>query len=116
MRQSTTTTLPEWKITVRLPGTLREAAWEKARRTKRSLNRLIADAVQREVEQPEVTYETEHERVMAVLKESGLLAPLGPEWDELLSGKPILSHEEILKMMAGQRPLSEDVIKMRGEL
>lgn len=116
MRQSQTTTLPEWKITVRLPGTLREPAREKARRTRRSLNRLITDAVQREVEQPEVTYETDHERVMAVLKESGMLMELGPEWDDMLSGEPVLSHEEILKMMAGQRPLSEDVIEMRGEL
>jgi hypothetical protein len=116
MRQREATILPEWKITVRLPGALREPAREKARRTRRSLNCLIADAVQREVEQPEVTYETEQERVMAVLKESGLLVQLGPEWDEMLSGKPILSHEEILKMMAGQRPLSEDIIEMRGEL
>jgi hypothetical protein len=116
MRQSTTTTLPEWKITVRLPGTLREAAREKARRTKRSLNRLIADAVQREVEQPEVTYETERERTLRVLKESGLLAPLGPEWDKKLSGKPILSHEELREMLKGQPPLSDDIIEMRGEL
>jgi hypothetical protein len=34
----------------------------------------------------------------------------------MLSGKPILSHAEILKMMVGQRPLSEDIIEMRGEL
>jgi hypothetical protein len=116
MRQSQTTTLPEWKITVRLPGTLREPAREKARRTRRSLNRLITDAVQREVEQPEVVYETERERVRAVLKESGMLMELGPEWDRYTEGVPLLTHEEILKMMAGQRPLSEDVIEMRGEL
>ena len=116
MRQSQTATLPEWKITVRLPGTLREPAWEKARRTRRSLNRLIADAVQRELEQPEVVYETERERVLAVLKESGLLAPLGPEWDKRLSGKPILSHEELRERLKGQPPLSEDIIEMRGEL
>jgi hypothetical protein len=68
------------------------------------------------VEKPEATYETERQRTLRVLKESGLLAPLGPEWDEMLSGKPILSHAEILKMMVGQRPLSEDIIEMRGEL
>jgi len=70
----------------------------------------------REIKQPEVAGETERERTLQVLKESGLLVQLGPEWDEMLSGKPILSHEEILKMMAGQRPLSEDIIEMRGEL
>jgi len=116
MRQREATILPEWKITVRLPGALREAAREKARHTRRSINRLITDAVQREVEQPEVVYETERERVRAVLKESGMLMELGPEWDRYTEGVPLLTHEEILKMMAGQRPLSEDVIEMRGEL
>jgi hypothetical protein len=70
----------------------------------------------REAKQPEVAGETDHEQTLQVLKESGLLVQLGPEWDAMLSGKPILSHEEILKMMAGQRPLSEDTIEMRGEL
>jgi hypothetical protein len=63
-----------------------------------------------------VAGETDHERVLAVLKESGLLAPLGPEWDQMLSGKPILSHEELREMLKGQPPLSEDIIEMRGEL
>jgi len=117
MRHSTTTTLTEWKITVRLPGTLREPAREKARRTRRSLNRLIADAVQREVEQPDVTYEDERERTLRVLKESGLLdEPLGPSWDKYAAGAPLLTHEELREALKGQRPLSEDIIEMRGEL
>ncbi len=115
MRQSQTTTLPEWKITVRLPGTLREAAREKARRTRRSLNRLIADAVQREIEKPEVAYETDHERVTAVLKEAGMWAPLGPEWDKYIQ-EPVPTLEEVRKMLEGQPPISEDIIEMRGEL
>jgi len=117
MRQSQTTTLPEWKITVRLPGTLREPAREKARRTRRSLNRLITDAVQREVEQPEMAYEDERERTLRVLKESGLLdEPLGPSWDKYAAGAPLLTHEELREALKGQRPLSEDIIEMRGEL
>lgn len=68
------------------------------------------------MEQPEATCETERERTLRVLKESGLLAPLGPEWDKMLSGKPILSHEELREMLKGQPPLSEDIIEMRGEL
>jgi len=72
--------------------------------------------IKREVKQPEVAGETDHERVLAVLRKSGLLVQLGPEWDKMLSGEPILSHEEILKMMADQRPLSEDIIAMREEL
>ena len=117
MRQSQTTTLPEWKITVRLPGTLREPAREKARRTRRSLNRLITDAVQREVDQPEVAYEDERERTLRVLKESGLLdEPLGPSWDRYAAGAPLLTHEELWELLKGQRPLSDDIIEMRGEL
>jgi hypothetical protein len=115
MAQRKTTEASYWKITVRLPGTLREPAREKARRTKRSLNRLIADAVQREVAQPEVAYETERERVVAVLKESGLWAPLGPEWDKYVQGS-VPTLEEVRKMLEGQPPLSEDIIEMRGEL
>jgi hypothetical protein len=70
----------------------------------------------REIKQPEVAGETDHERVTAVLKEAGMLMELGPEWDKYTEGVPLLTHEEILKMMAGQRPLSEDIIEMRGEL
>ena len=116
MRQSQTTTLPEWKITVRLPGTLREPAREKARRTRRSLNRLITDAVQREVDQPEIVYETERERTLRVLKDSGLLdESLGAELSKYIQG-PVPTLEEVRKMLDGQPPLSEDIIEMRGEL
>jgi len=115
MAQPKTSEASEWKITVRLPGTLREPAREKARRTRRSLNRLIADAVQREVEQPEVIYETDHERVTAVLKEAGMWAPLGPEWDKYIQ-EPVPTLEEVRKMLEGQPPISEDIIEMRGEL
>jgi hypothetical protein len=117
MARPKATTVPEWKITVRLPGALREAAQEKARRTQRSLNRLIADAVQRELEQPEAIYETEQERTLRVLKESGLLdEPLGPSWDKYAAGAPLLTYEELWEQLKGQRPLSEDIIEMRGEL
>jgi hypothetical protein len=115
MVQPKTVRETDWKITVRLPRALQRPAQEKARRTKRSLNRLIADAVQREVERPEPAYANEHERVLAVLKESGLLdEPWGAEWDSHIQG-PIPTLEEVRQMLRGQPPLSEDIIEMRGE-
>lgn len=116
MRQRVTRQ-PTGKLTVRLPLILQEQARQRARTIHRSLNGYIVEAVQQRVEQPEpeTVYPLEHERMMAVLKECGAIK-LGPEWDGLLSGRPLKTHEEILEMMAGQRPLSEDVIEMRGEL
>ena len=115
MVQTKTAQGTDWKITVRLPKALRQPAQEKARRTKRSLNRLIADAVQREVERPEPTYANERERVLVVLKESGLLdEPWGAEWDSHIQG-PTPTLEEVRQMLRGQPPLSEDIIEMRGE-
>ena len=115
MVQPKTTKATDWKITVRLPRALQHPAQEKARRTKRSLNRLIADAVQREVERPEPAYANEHERVLLVLKESGLLnEPWGAELDSQIQG-PTPTLEEVRQMLQGQPPLSEDILEMRGE-
>jgi hypothetical protein len=47
---------------------------------------------------------------------SNVLVQPGTEWEELLSGLPLKTHAEIMEMMSGQRPLSEDVIEIRGEL
>jgi len=69
----------------------------------------------REAKPPEVTGETDDERVLAVLKESGMLMELGPEWDKYIQG-PVPTLEEVRKMLADQPPLSEDIIEMRGEL
>ena len=78
---------------------------------------LSADSLQREIEQPDVTCETERERTLRVLKESGLLdEPLGPSWDKYAAGAPLLTHEELWELLKGQRPLSDDIIEMRGEL
>jgi hypothetical protein len=89
MVQTKTAQGTDWKITVRLPRALRQPAQEKARRTKRSLNRLIADAVQREVERPEPAYANERERVLVVLKESGLLdEPWGADWYSPVGSSP----------------------------
>jgi hypothetical protein len=115
MAQPKTVRETDWKITVRLPKALRRPAQEKARRTKRSLNRLIVDAVQREVERPEPVYANEHERVMAVLKESSLLdEPWRAQADSHIQG-PVPTLDEVRQMLRGQPPLSEDIIEMRGE-
>ncbi len=105
------------KLTVRLPLSLQDQARERARATQRSLNQLIVDAVRREVEEPPPEPQSERERVRAVLKAAGMLAPpLGPEWDRYTNGVPLMTHEELREMLKGQPSLSEDIIAMRGEL
>jgi hypothetical protein len=65
--------------------------------------------------EPEPAYPSDHERVKAVLKESGMLMELGPEWDKYVQ-EPVPTLEEVRKMLADQPPISEDIIEMRGEL
>lgn len=110
MRQRVTQ--PTTKTTVRLPHKLLDAARRRAQVTRRSLNQLYVDAVQREVSQPEVTYETERDRVTAVLREGGMLMELGSEWDKHMQG-PIPTLAQVRKMLEGQPPISQDIIEMR---
>lgn len=105
------------KLTVRLPQSLQERARQRAQQTRRSLNRLIVDAVRREVEEPRPEPQSERERVQAVLREAGVLAPpLGPAWDEYIQAASDATIEEVRELWVDQPPLSEDIIAMRGEL
>ncbi|MBU0491919.1 MAG: toxin-antitoxin system HicB family antitoxin [Chloroflexi bacterium] len=105
------------KLTVRLPQPLHERVSQRARQTRRSLNQLIVDAVRREVEEPQPEPQSERERILAVLREAGMLAPpLGPAWDEYIQATPDVTIEEVRELWADQPPLSEDIIAMRGEL
>ena len=109
---------PTEKLTLRIPVALHEQARRKARAARRSLNRYIVEAVEQRIEQaePGSAYLPEDEGVLTALKQSGMLARAEIGWDGLLSERPLKTHDEILRMMAGQRPLACDVIEMRGEL
>jgi predicted transcriptional regulator len=102
------------KLTVRLPDALHKALKHKAQSEKRSLNQTIVEELWQSVEATTV-YETERERTQRVLRESGMLAELGPEWDKYIDGAPDITVEEIREALRGMPPLSEDIIADRGE-
>jgi hypothetical protein len=102
------------KLTVRLPDVLHKALKHKAQSEKRSLNQTIVEELWQSVEATTV-YETERERTQRVLRESGMLAELGPEWDKYIDGAPDITVEEIREALRGMPPISEDIIADRGE-
>jgi hypothetical protein len=113
---------PMERLTLRIPAGLAQQARRQAGAARRSLNRYIIEAVEHRVSESEQLLENAiairdpGEAVVAALKERGFLIQPDSSWDGLLSGRPLKTHVEILEMMSGQRPLSEDVIEMRGEL
>ncbi|MEJ5197724.1 MAG: hypothetical protein WHX53_02265 [Anaerolineae bacterium] len=110
------TTHPTAKLTLRMPAALIERARRQAGITRRSLNRFIVDAIERQIAQAESICLSENETVQVALEQSGLLVRPNVQWNDLLSGRPLKTHTEILEAMSGQRPLSEDIIEMRGEI
>jgi len=109
---------PIKRLTLRIPVALIARTQQRAGATRRSLNRYIVETVEQQVEQVESApmHLSESEVVLMTLQQSGLLVQPGTEWEGLLSGRPVKTHAEIMEMMSGQRPLSEDIIEMRGEL
>jgi len=102
------------KLTVRLPEALHKALQRKAQSEKHSLNQIIVERLWESLD-IEARHETGHERIMRVLRESGMLVELGPAWDKYIEGTPDVTVEEIRELWKGQRPLSEDIIADRGE-
>lgn len=108
---------PIKRLTLRIPAALIAQAQQRAGATRRSLNRYIVDAVQQQVSCPEIAHDSHAERVRALLEEEGLLSdPLDGEWQKLAAGAPLLTYEELWERLKGQRPLSADIIEMRGNL
>jgi len=102
------------KLTVRLPESLHRALQHKAQREKHSLNQTIVEELWHALE-ARAAYESERERTRRVLRESGMLVELGPEWDKYIDGAPDMTVEEIREALRGLPPLSEDIIADRGE-
>jgi len=102
------------KLTVRLPESLHKALQRKAQREKRSLNQTIVEGLWCALG-TEPAYETERERTMRVLRESGMLVELGPAWDKYIEGAPDMTTDEIREALRGQPPISEDIIADRRE-
>jgi hypothetical protein len=108
---------PTERLTLRIPAALIARVRQRASASRRSLNRYIVDVMEQQVSSPETTYPSHAERVRVLLKEEGLLSdPLSEEWQKPASGAPLLTYEELWERLKGQRPLSTDIIEMRGDL
>jgi hypothetical protein len=104
------------KLTLRLPAALHQRLRHQASVNNLSLNQTIIHAVQRglESETPDEAL-SERERVLRVLKESGLYEPLGPGWRKFMEHASDISIDELWEETSGMPPLSEDIIADRGE-
>ena len=105
------------KLTVRLPAGIHRRLKHRAQEENRSLNEVVVDAVDMLLQRKEPQYPqlSERERITQVLRENGMLAELGPEWDKYIEAAPDVTVEEIREMWKGQPPLSDDIIADRGE-
>ena len=100
-------------LTLELPETLYRRLEEKAKREARPLDEAILRLLEEGL--GELDPAEERQRVLEVLRSSGLWQPPGPEWDEFIKQAPEITHEELRKSLEGISPLSEDIIAMRGE-
>jgi len=101
------------KLTVRLPARLHRALKERAAEYNVSLNQALVDTIAAELA-PEPQGETETEKVKRILRESGILVEMGPEWDDLIGDESeIPSIEQVREQLKGV-PLSDWIIEDRG--
>lgn len=101
------------KLTLRLPARLHEQLRLRARSANRSLNTVVVEAISNGLSKEVVYPETEQERVLRVLRESGLWEPLGPPWDKYTKNAPAMTHAELREKLKGVPPLSEVIIEER---
>jgi hypothetical protein len=102
------------KLTVRLPAKLHEQLKQRARQSDQSLNTVVVEALQEGIAHPLEYPLSEHEKIRKVLRESGMLVELGPQWFQRLEDVPLLTHEELWELTKGMSPLSETIIEERG--
>jgi predicted transcriptional regulator len=105
---------PTVKLTLRLPAALHEKLRQRARASDQSLNAVIVEAMQQGLEAV-TTYpeESEREKVQRVLRENGLIEPLGSEWKKYTQNAPEISHAALRAMLNGVAPLSDAIIEER---
>ena len=101
------------KLTLRLPLGLHGQIKRSAHELNRSLNAMIVETLRKGLTEEVMYEETEREKTLRVIRESGLLEPLGPQWFEGLEDEPDLTHEELWELTKGVAPLSEAIIEER---
>ncbi len=101
------------KLTLRLPAWLHQQLQQYALTEHESLNNVILETLKSGLNQKISYPEREDQKVERILRESGLLEPLGPQWFEGLEDVPDLTHEELWELTKGIAPLSETIIEDR---
>jgi plasmid stability protein len=109
----TTTKTKISKLTIRLPTALQARLKKRANRTHQSLNSALVEALTAGLETVETRMETERERTLRVIRESGLWAPLGPEWDELVAQAPGQTAAELRAEIGDIGSVSDLIIEER---
>ena len=102
------------KLTVRLPASLHEQLKQRARQNDQSLNKVMVEALQEGIAHPPEYPLSEHEKFRKVLRDSGMLVELGPQWFQGPEDVPLLTHEELQEKLKGCPPLSDIIIEDRG--
>ncbi len=99
------------KLTIRLPLGLHGQLKRRAHELNRSLNAMIVETLRKGMAK-EFTYkETNREKTLRVIRESGLVEPLGSTWPNVED--PGITHKELREMLRGVPPLSELIIDER---
>ena len=101
------------KLTLRLPQSLHGQLKQQAQILGNSLNAIIVETLRKGLMQKTTYTETEREKTLRVIRESGLVEPLGPIWDEEIDKSSDITYEELWKEMEGVPPLSEVIIAER---
>jgi hypothetical protein len=102
------------KLTVRMPMRLHELLKQRAYTMERSLNSVIIESLWTDVTGVTYPEESERERAIRMLRESGLWQPLGPKWDKYTQEAPEITHAELREKLKGVPPLSKIIIEDRG--
>lgn len=76
------------KLTLRIPGDLHRSLKRRAKEAGLSPNKVIIETLRRGLSQPAPATESEYDRTVRVIRESGLLAEPGSLWEEYEDGVP----------------------------
>jgi hypothetical protein len=101
------------KLTVRLPAKLHELLKQRAQSEVYSLNKTIIETLWQGLAETPYEQLSERQKLLRVIRESGLLDPLGPEWQEEIAKAPNISHAELREKLSDIPPLSEAIIEER---
>ncbi|MBN1148900.1 MAG: hypothetical protein JXA78_16690 [Anaerolineales bacterium] len=102
------------KLTVRLPTQLHELLKQRSRARSDSLNKVIVETLWQSLSEQSYDQDSERQRSLKVIRESGIWEPLGPEWQAEIAKALKISHAELRQEMKDVPPFSETIIEDRG--